>query len=78
MKKIDRRNQLDLSLVQDHGKSSRRREKKLLLLQKLMGLVSIAVGIASVPLVDMDATAAIIMVPLGLVLLFTSHIYLDV
>lgn len=41
--------------------------------QKLLGLLAIAVSIASPLLLDGDATISVIMLPLGLYLLFTKE-----
>ena len=41
--------------------------------QKLLGVVAIGISIASPLLLDGDATASIIMFPLGLYLLFTKE-----
>lgn len=46
--------------------------------QRLWGLVAVAVGIASVPLLDMDATAAALIVPMGLYAVFTRQLLSEV
>lgn len=40
--------------------------------QKVLGIVTIVAGAVSVPLLDMDITGAILMVPLGLFLLLAK------
>ena len=42
--------------------------------QRLCGLAAVLVGIASVPLLDMDATAALLIVPLGLYMIFSRQL----
>lgn len=46
--------------------------------QRLCGLAAVLVGIASVPLLDMDATAALLIVPLGLYMIFSRQLLSEV
>lgn len=46
--------------------------------QRLCGLTAVLVGIASVPLLDMDATAALLIVPLGLYMIFSRQLLSEV
>ena len=46
--------------------------------QRLCGLAVVLVGIASVPLLDMDATAALLIVPLGLYMIFSRQLLSEV
>ena len=51
-----------------------RARKLAFIKQRLCGLVAVLVGIASVPLLDMDATAALLIVPLGLYMIFSRQL----
>lgn len=51
--------------------------KVALLKQKLAGIVMIAAGIISVPVCEMDATAALLLVPIGITCLLTSEIFIE-
>lgn len=44
--------------------------------QKLIAIVLILISIVTIPLVDNDATFALLMVPFGLYLLFTRKIWI--
>ena len=55
----------------------RRRKMIAKMKQKALGLTLASVGIASVPVLDMDGTAALLIVPMGLYLLFCSRIWID-
>ena len=46
--------------------------------QRLCGFATALVGIASVPLLDMDATAALLIVPLGLYMIFSRQLLSEV
>ena len=46
--------------------------------QRLWGLAAVAFGIASVPLLDMDATAALLLVPFGLYAIFSGQLLSEV
>lgn len=63
-----------------HNKSARTRK---LLYQKLLGLVLFLISLAFIlvnasnaSIADRDATAALLLIPLGLYLLFTRKVYL--
>lgn len=45
--------------------------------QKLIGLATIACGAISVPALEMDITGAIFLIPIGLYLVFSSEVFLD-
>ena len=55
-----------------------RARRLVYLKQRLWGLAAVAVGVASVPLLDMDATAAVVIVPLGLYAVFTRQLLSEV
>ena len=44
--------------------------------QKLIGLLFVILGIISVPLCDMDVTAALLLVPFGVYLMCTKEYWL--
>lgn len=46
--------------------------------QRFYGLAAVLVGIASVPLLDMDATAALLIVPMGLYMIFSRQLLSEV
>ena len=52
--------------------------KASMLKQKLAGLAFALLGIISIPVCDMDATAALLFVPMGIYLLISSEVYIDV
>ena len=54
-------------------KARQKAEKIYYIKQKLMGLVAVGVAIACPLLLDGDATASLIMLPLGLYALFTKE-----
>ena len=45
--------------------------------QKGYGALWAALGVISVPLLDMDATAALLFVPLGLHMIFTKELLIE-
>lgn len=55
-----------------------RARKLAFIKQRLCGLTAVLVGIASVPLLDMDATAALLIVPLGLYMIFSRQLLSEV
>ena len=55
-----------------------RAHRLALIKQRLCGLAAVLVGIASVPLLDMDATAALLIVPLGLYMIFSRQLLSEV
>lgn len=55
-----------------------RARRLALIKQRLCGLAAVLVGIASVPLLDMDATAALLIVPLGLYMIFSRQLLSEV
>ena len=55
-----------------------RARKQAFIKQRLCGLAAVLVGIASVPLLDMDATAALLIVPLGLYMIFSRQLLSEV
>ena len=55
-------------------KARKRKEKRIYYIkQKLMGLAAVGIAIACPLLLDGDATASVIMLPLGIYLLFTKQ-----
>ena len=52
-------------------------EKTTMLKQKLTAIGIIAFSIISVPLLDMDATAAAFFIPVGIFLLTTKQVFID-
>lgn len=55
-----------------------RARKLAFIKQRLCGLTAVLVGIASVPLLDMGATAALLIVPLGLYMIFSRQLLSEV
>lgn len=55
-----------------------RERKAAFIKQRLCGVTAVLVGIASVPLLDMDATAALLIVPLGLYMVFSRQLLSEV
>lgn len=55
-----------------------RARKLAFIKQRFYGLAAVLVGIASVPLLDMDATAALLIVPLGLYMIFSRQLLSEV
>jgi len=52
--------------------------RKYFLIQKAVGLALVIVNIAAIPVLDGDITAALILVPLGMYLVFTREKALDI
>lgn len=63
---------------QRQAEAARRARRIALIKQRLYGLAAVVFGIASVPLLDMDATAAVVIVPLGLYAVFTRQLLSEV
>ena len=51
--------------------------RSALLKQKLLGIAIIATGIVSIPVCEMDATAALLCALIGTSCLLTSEIFID-
>lgn len=51
--------------------------KVSLLKQKLIGAAIVLAGLVSVPVCDMDATAALVLIPVGIACLITSEVFID-
>lgn len=58
--------------------AKRRYERKYFCIQKLCGLLMIAIGAASVPLLDYDVTASFLFIPFGVALLITKKHVLQI
>lgn len=59
----------------EHEEREIRRARRLAYMrQRGYGALTVALGVISVPLLDMDATAALLFVPLGLYVMFTRQL----
>lgn len=63
--------------IERKRKAARRTEATYYIKQKLSGLVLFAIGVACPFLMDGDATASVLLVPLGLYILFTREKVMD-
>jgi hypothetical protein len=59
-------------------RAKERYEHKYFFIQRASGLLAIALGIVSVPLLDYDATASLLFIPMGLALLLTKKHLLQI
>lgn len=59
-------------------KKNSRAHKIALLEQKFLGLLLTILSILSIPVFDMDATAAILLIPVGLTALFSTRLLTEI
>lgn len=63
---------------QQRQQELKRRARRLAYIkQRLYGALTVVLGVISVPLLDMDATAALVFIPLGLYAMFTRQLITD-
>lgn len=57
--------------------TERRKKKAYFIKQRAAGILLIIVAALTVPIMDGDATAAVVLIPLGLILIFTHEMCID-
>ncbi|NCB92892.1 MAG: hypothetical protein EOM40_10105 [Clostridia bacterium] len=66
------------ALKKQHARERERRRRRLYFIkQRAAGVLLIATTLACIPLMDGDATAALLTVPMGLMLIFSREMWID-
>lgn len=66
------KNDFELGASSDFRMNKKRTEKLYYIKQRISGFILLALGVATPFVLDGDATASLLMVPLGIYLLFTK------
>lgn len=60
-----------------YAKEKLEEKKRASVVQKVMGIMILALGVTSIPVLNMDITAALIFIPAGLYLIFTKKSFIE-
>ena len=71
------RGYMDAMRRKNERERERRRRKQYFIKQKAAGALLLAMTVVAVPAMDGDATAAVVLIPLGLILIFTHEMCID-